>query len=66
MSPLVRILLRYGSGLLIAKGLLDSETGNMLATDPDIARSLELFLGTAMAAASEVWFILAKRYGWRT
>jgi hypothetical protein len=66
MSPLVRILLRYGSGLLIAKGLLDAETGNMLVDDPDVARSLELALGTAMAAASEVWFFLAKRFGWNT
>jgi hypothetical protein len=64
MSPLVRILLRYGSGFLIAKGLLDSETGNMLATDPDIARSLEIVLGVAAGAAGEVWYFLAKRYGW--
>jgi hypothetical protein len=66
MSPFVRILLRYGSGLLIAKGLLDDETGNMLVADPDVAQTIELALGAGMGAASEVWFMLAKRYGWTT
>ena len=66
MSPLVRILLRYGSGLLIAKGLLDADTGNMLVNDPEVARMLELALGAAMGAVSEVYYFLARRYGWST
>lgn len=63
-SVLARILLRYMSGILVARGLLTSEDGSFLASDPDVAMALETGLGLALGAAVEGWYWAAKKYGW--
>lgn len=55
-APLARIILRYASGFLIAKGLLTYD----LSTDPDLV----LYLGLGIGAAVEAAYALAVRKGW--
>lgn len=66
MAVFVRILLRYGAGALVTYGLMTSEAGDMIATDPDVAMAVEVFAGIAAGAVAEGWMWLAKRYGWKT
>lgn len=63
-SIVARILLRYGSGVLIAKGLLDTNFGTELATDPDVIQYVQLALGAGAAIAAEWWYWLARKFGW--
>ena len=63
-SIVARILLRYVSGVLIAKGLLDSDLGTQLVTDPDVIQYVQLALGAGAAIAAEWWYWLARRLGW--
>ncbi|MFT3973348.1 MAG: hypothetical protein QM699_07825 [Amaricoccus sp.] len=57
-GPLVRIVLRYLSGYLIAKGWLAH--GTDLAADPDIV----LAVGVAIGAVTEVYYMIARKMGW--
>lgn len=66
MDVIARILLRYGAGFLVAKGLLFPDMGDALQRDPEILAALQVGLGLALAAASEGWYWLAKKLGWRT
>jgi hypothetical protein len=59
-----RILLRWGAGFLVAKGLLAPDVGPELASDVDVQALLEVLIGFVMAGAAEGWFALAKRRGW--
>ena len=63
-SVVARILLRYVSGVLIAKGLLDTDFGTSLARDPDVLEVLTLVIGTGSAIAAEYWYWLARKFGW--
>jgi hypothetical protein len=63
---IVRILLRYGAGFLVAKGLLSPEDGSTFAVDPDLAQMLEVGIGLAVGAATELYYTLAKKWGWAT
>lgn len=56
-APLSRILLRYGIGYV-----LGSETGEMLAMDPEIVN----FLALGLAACVEIAYAFAKKKGWAT
>lgn len=60
----VRILLRYGSGILVAKGLLDPESGIELSNDPDIQMALQVAAGVIAGGISEGWYYLARKYYW--
>ena len=62
IGPLSRIVVRYLAGALVAYGLLDEDTGNMLAVDPDII----LAVGVALGFAVEGFYSLAKSRGWTT
>lgn len=64
MSVTLRILLRYLAALLVAKGLIAPEMGDLLAVDPDIVTGLEAVLGVMIGAAVEGWYVLARRFGW--
>jgi hypothetical protein len=65
MTPvLIRILLRYGAGILVARGLLGAEDAASISTDPDIQMAIEVGIGGAMALASEGWLWLAHRFNW--
>ncbi len=61
---LIRILLRYAAGALVAKGLLTAEDGASFATDPDIMQALEVAAGIGIGAATELWYAAARKFGW--
>jgi hypothetical protein len=61
-GPYVRIAMRYGSGILVAYGLMTPETAEIFAVDPDIA----FVLGSLIGAGSEMWYVFAKRQGGAT
>lgn len=64
MAVLVRIGLRYVSGALIAKGMLSPELGGMISSDPEVAQAVQIGVGLAAGAASEGWYMLARKFGW--
>lgn len=66
LAVIVRIALRYGAGLLVAKGLLAPDAGVELANDVDVQAAIEVGLGLVMAGASELWMVIARRCGWAT
>lgn len=66
MGAIVRILLRYAAGFLVARGLLGESDGNMLASDPELAALIETGIGLGLGVLSEFWYWLAKQLGWRT
>ena len=66
MSVFIRIFLRYIAGALIAKGLIDNQTGQIIATDPELVNVLMIAVGSVIGAASEAWYWLARKAGWRT
>jgi len=52
-AQIIRIVLRYLAGFLVAKGLLDVGTGEALAGDEAIAVSIELAVGSVIAVLTE-------------
>lgn len=65
-AVVIRILLRYGAGFLVAKGVMAPEFGMELANDPDVQQVALIGAGLAAGAVSEMWFFFAKRLGWAT
>ena len=65
-AVLVRIALRYGAGLLVAKGILAPEMGVDLASDQDVLQVAQIGAGIIAGVISEAWFFFAKRLGWST
>ncbi|RWE29781.1 hypothetical protein [Mesorhizobium sp.] len=63
-AVIIRIALRYGAGVLVARGLLGSEDASAFSTDPDVQMALETGLGLAIGGATEAWHYLARRFGW--
>lgn len=63
-AVIIRIALRYGAGLLIAKGFLSPDIGSGLSDDPDVLMAIEMGVGVAMGIASEAWYFFARRWGW--
>lgn len=66
MGAIVRILLRYVVGALVAKAFISPDLGNTIVADPEIEMALQLGLGLAIGAATETFYALAKRWGWAT
>ncbi|MGT2468614.1 hypothetical protein ACVOMV_33375 [Mesorhizobium atlanticum] len=64
IAVLIRIALRYGAGVLVARGLLGADDASAFSADPDIQMALETGLGLAIASAAEWWHLLARRFGW--
>lgn len=64
MSVAIRILLRYGSAALVAKGLLPDEQASMIASDPEFASLIEMGAGLALGAVAEGWYWAARKFGW--
>lgn len=52
-AQIIRIVLRYIAGFLVAKGLVDAGTGEALADDEALAVSIELAVGSVIALATE-------------
>lgn len=66
MAIAIRILLRYVAAALVAKGFLSPGLGDQIAVDPDIASLIEIVAGGLAMAAAELWYFVAKRFGWPT
>lgn len=62
MGPWIRIALRYLSGFLIAKGMADPSFD--LSLDPDITAAVEAGVGVVIGAATEAYYVMARRLGW--
>lgn len=69
-SPIIRIALRYASGVLVARGAIDMTTANLIATDPDLLQAVsqgaELIAGVVVGVVTEWWYSRAKRKGGAT
>ena len=63
MAPVIRIFLRYLSGVLLAKGFVGQDD-MALFDDPDLTATIELGTGILLSAATEYWYKLASRFGW--
>ncbi len=66
MGPWIRILIRYGSGALVAYGVMSGALARELQGDPDVVAGLEIAVGVIAGLATEIYYILAKKYGWPT
>jgi len=60
-GAIARIVLRYVAGFVIGPAV-----GAALANDPDVVNLATIGVGIAIAALSEGWYWLAKRFGWST
>lgn len=63
-AVLIRIVLRYGAGILVTRGLMGADDAASLSTDPDVAMAIEVGIGAVIAGATEVWHLAARRFGW--
>lgn len=63
MTAIIRILLRYAGMALATKGFIGAQE---LSGDPEFVALVEMGVGALMATGTEVWYALAKRFGWRT
>ncbi len=65
MSAVVaRILLRYLAAALLAKGFLTQDSSSLLSSDPEVVQLIEVGVGAAIGAATELWYFAARRLGW--
>ncbi|PWJ76386.1 hypothetical protein C7441_11974 [Pseudaminobacter salicylatoxidans] len=61
MGPYIRILLRYGVG-----GIIGYEVGDHLAADPDVIAVTTAATAALVGFATEGFYLLARKLGWRT
>lgn len=61
MGPFIRIALRYGVGAVIGY-----EFGDQLASDPDVVMAIGVVMAALAGLATEAFYLLARRLGWRT
>lgn len=66
MDVLIRILLRYFAMFLVAKGFFSPELGDLFGSDPDILAMAQVVAGLVAGLVAEGWYVIAKRFGWRT
>lgn len=64
-APIIRVLLRYLAGILVTKGILQAEDANAIATDPDLIDMFNVLAGLAIGIATEWWYYLAIKFGWK-
>lgn len=63
---IVRNILRYFAGALVARGVIGADTGASLATDPVLIEVATVSGGVVLGIMTEVVYGFAKRLGWRT
>lgn len=61
MGPLIRIILRYGVGAIIGY-----EVASNLAADPDLVAVVTAAAASIAGIVTEYFYIIAKKFGWRT
>lgn len=61
MGPWVRIALRYGVG-----GIIGFEMGSQLAADPDVVAVVTVAATACVGVITEAFYVLGKKWGWRT
>jgi flagellar biosynthesis protein FliR len=70
LAPIVRIALRYLSGFLLAKGIIDVSAADLLANDVDVQQvamaASEAVIGIATGVVTELWYRKAKKSGGAT
>lgn len=66
MGVIVRIILRYLVGALVAKAFISPDLGNTIVADPEIEMALQLVLAAVIGGATELAYAFAKRRGWAT
>lgn len=62
-GPIVRIITRYGSGALVAWGLVAPDRGPEILADADLQTVLTVGVGLVLGAVTEWWYGRAKRTG---
>lgn len=60
---IVRIVMRYLSGALVASGLVTAETGASVLADPDVQAVALMAVGGAVALVTEWVYARARRSG---
>lgn len=61
MGPYIRIALRYGVGAVVG-----FHVGEQLASDPDVVAVTTAAAAAAVGLATEGFYLIAKKLGWRT
>ena len=62
MTPWIRILLRYGAGVLAARALLPQELADAIGNDPELAAAVAALVAVGVEGA----YVISKKLGWRT
>ena len=62
-SVLIRIALRYGAAVLVARGLLMPGDADMLATDAELIAAIQIGAGVVAGLAAEAWYWAARQFG---
>lgn len=60
-AQIIRIVLRYIAGMLVAKGVIDAGTGDALTSDETLAIGIETGIGILIGAATEWRFAKSVR-----
>lgn len=63
-AVIARIILRYGAGALVAKGLLSADLAAGLTADQDITAIAEIAAGAIIGVGTEFAYYCARRFGW--
>lgn len=58
-GPLVRVLLRYVGAALMTKAGIAIDV-----TDPDVMTLAVFAVGGLLSVGTEVWWAMARKYGW--
>lgn len=66
MAPFIRIALRYIVGILLAHGYISDSEYDIILHDHDLVLSIEIIVGLLIASLTEIGYLLAKKWGWRT
>ena len=62
MAPILRILARVLAGFLIGGGYMSQGTADSIFADP----AFDMAIGAVLWGATEAFYWMAKRWGWRT
>lgn len=65
MGVFIRIILRVFAGILIGWGL-PADWAHEIANDPEVLATAETMAGAAIWGLTEIYYGLARRYGWKT